>query len=177
MLYRQIKITIITLLANNAYASNNIYDKQLLSASIIYKVPMKLIKAICLTESNLDPQALNFDDNGKGQPAIGVCQILYSTAKELGYEQKQNNLCGVNLSKNKRVKENCQLYDVDINLKYASIYLKYQLIRYNNNWADAAAAYNSGSVRHETLVDKNGRQIRVYRNQGYVNKVLNNLNN
>lgn len=88
-------------------------------------ISASLLVAICTQESGL--KNIN-NENDKGSPSIGLCQIKEGSAKLLGFKGTKQDL-----------------QKPEINAKYAAIYLKKQLDRYNNDACMAVAAYNSGS--------------------------------
>ena len=90
-------------------------------------VPAPLLSAICFTESSHRPYVTAYDDNGSN--SIGLCQVKLGTVRDLGFKGKLNDL-----------------YNGEINAKWAAKYLKYQLNRYHNDWRQAIAAYNAGSA-------------------------------
>ena len=94
-------------------------------ASATYDVPSKLLAAVLIVESRLNPTALNPNDGGS--QSIGVGQLKLSTAQFLGFTGT--------------VKE---LMDVETNIRYTAMYLAYQLRRYHENWRRASEAYNQG---------------------------------
>lgn len=90
-------------------------------------VPAPLLAAICWVESSHRPHVTAWDDNGSS--SIGLCQIKLATARLMGFTGKV-----------------ADLYNGEINAKYAAKYLKYQLNRYDNDWHKSTAAYNAGSA-------------------------------
>lgn len=100
-------------------------DNALDIATEKFKLPKRLLKALCYTESRLNPKVVNMYDGGS--PSYGLCQIKAGTAKSLGF--------------NGRIKS---LYDPYVNAHLAAKYLRYQFDRYNGDWTKAVAAYNRG---------------------------------
>ena len=88
-------------------------------------ISASLLVAICTHESGL--KNIN-NENDKGSPSIGICQIKHESAKLLGF--KGNRFA---------------LENPKINALYAAKYLKMQFDRYNNDACKAVAAYNSGT--------------------------------
>lgn len=125
------------------------YDDLISKWASFYKVPEALVKATIAVESNFRASAYNASDPQGG--AHGLMQILNGTAAWVA------KLFGISYGGSQ------DLYDEETNIRIGTAYLKYQLTRYNGNVADAAAAYNAGSVR-----TKNGQYI----NQSYVDKVM-----
>jgi soluble lytic murein transglycosylase-like protein len=60
------------------------------------------------------------------------------------------------------------LYDGEVNAKWAAKYLKYQLVRYHNDWRKAIAAYNAGTA----IVSKKNKAKGWYINEDYIGKVM-----
>ncbi len=110
-----------------------------------FNLPPGLLSSVCYVESHHNPAAINLDD-GTGA-SIGICQIHYATAAQMGYK---GTVAG--------------LKDPEINIFWASVYLHHQLYRYNGNWTKAVAAYNAGSFR----LNEKGQ----IKNRQYVAKVM-----
>jgi hypothetical protein len=121
----------------------------------------KLILAICFVESGGDTLALNYKDGkGHNNHSFGYCQVTYQTALELG--MPEHDSCKTDLRPRfKRTVSACPLFDKKVNVHYASLYLKKQLKRYNNDLLKTISAYNAGSF--------------ISKNKDYVNKVLRRL--
>lgn len=92
-----------------------------------YNLPPGLIHSICFIESSYKVNAVHHDDGG--EDSLGVCQIKHSTAKWLGFKGTRK-----------------QLMKPENNIKYASLYLSYQLRRYSNV-NKAIIAYNRGNAK------------------------------
>lgn len=153
-------------------------------------VPSSLLKAVCTTESNLNPKAFNKSDGSHivdkyPNHAFGTCQLLYSTALFLGF--KGDKRCLKPLPKTRRIYKYCKLFGLKTNIMLAAKLLKRNLDRYNGNWVHAIAAYNAGSVKYckANKVAKDGQNRIINKqckkgdilNQPYVDKVLNKLPN
>lgn len=95
------------------------------NVSKTYKVPYKLLVAVMMVESKGNLTALNPFDGGSA--SVGAFQLKMNTAKAMGFHGKLQDLM-----------------DFHINAKYAAMYLKYQLDRYNGNWLKATQSYNQG---------------------------------
>jgi len=95
-------------------------------------IPGGLLSAIAKVESENNPDAIGKDGE------IGLCQILPSTAGDMGWTEGEGSL-----------------FDPNINLKYASAYLIYQFKRYSS-WYSAISAYNAGHymIENSDYVDK-----------------------
>jgi len=133
-------IILLSLLSIKALAVTDVIIK----AANTVGVDSKVLKAICWVESSHNPKAINYND-GNGHNSMGLCQVQYPTAKDMGYK-------GTKLG----------LLEPYTNAYYAAKYLKYQLTRYKD--IDLAIlAYNAGSIRY----NKKGLII----NFNYLNKV------
>ncbi len=100
-----------------------------------------LLSAICWVESKHDPAAINVVDGGSA--SYGECQIKLKTARHMGFAGYPS-----------------QLLNRETNRKYAGLYLKYQLLRYQGDVVKAVSAYNAG------------RASGPIRNQPYVTSVM-----
>jgi len=109
-------------------------------------VPADLLYGVCQAESRLKPNEYVFSDGGTGNHAIGMCQVLVETAKELGirddkchddfrYRAAERNYYG------------CKLFGPYTNAKAAARYLLRQLERYEYDVTKAIGAYNTGSFK------------------------------
>lgn len=91
-----------------------------------------LLLAICTFESKL-VNTISPHDNGS--PSYGICQIKESTARMLGFNGQREDLM-----------------NPSINAKYAALYLKKQLERYDGDLCMATAAYNAGTYNPSKIV-------------------------
>ncbi|MFK7871730.1 MAG: transglycosylase SLT domain-containing protein [Oligoflexales bacterium] len=143
------------------------------------KVPPTLLRAICITESNLRPQAFVYNDGGNGNHAFGMCQVLLQTAKPfVGYDPKcERDFRDPELVRNYN---NCPLFGPKVNAKAAGKLLRKLMTRHQDLHL-AIASYNSGSPRtcrdHGWAKSASGQKL--YRctpgqlmNQRYVDKVM-----
>lgn len=110
-----------------------------------YNLPPALVMAVISQESAFNPLAKRYEAKYDCY-SYGLMQILYVTAKDLGYKGQPD-----------------ELLDINNNLNYGCKYLAKQYKRYNQNITDTISSYNAGSVNKT-----NGK----YSNQDYVNKVL-----
>lgn len=117
-------------------------------------VPVKVLRAICWSESRLNPEGYNHGDGVGTNHAFGICQVLHSTARERGfsddrcYEDFQDKIAeDGTLVKAKRTFKECKLFGVATNVTLAAKFLKEKLNQYDNSWISAIAAYNTGSLR------------------------------
>lgn len=117
-------------------------------------VPKKLLRAVCWTESRFRGDAFAAGDGKGSNHAFGICQVLYTTAMELGFNDVN---CTKDFSdgtdkhgkalKASRAYKDCKLFGIYTNVFYAAKYLKSRLELYKNNWISAIAAYNAGTVQ------------------------------
>ena len=110
-----------------------------------YNLPPALVMAVISQESAFNPYAKRYESKYDCY-SYGLMQILYVTAKDLGYKGEPE-----------------ELLNVDVNLDYGCKYLAKQYKRYNQNLTDTISSYNAGSVK---IINEQ------YSNQDYVNKVL-----
>ncbi len=141
-------------------------------------VPVSLLRAICWAESTHSPIAYNHSDGGSGNSSFGLCQVLYTTAK-------MNNLIDLGCERNfdyyDKVKSNCRLFDPHVNITLAAKILRKLLSRYNEDWVNSIAAYNTGSVKickSGVVTRKRDKKVLYkciiggYLNNQYVSKVI-----
>ncbi|WP_456419347.1 lytic transglycosylase domain-containing protein [Thermovibrio sp.] len=106
-----------------------------------YGIPERLFLELVRAESNFNPKAVS----RKG--AIGLCQLMPSTAKRLGVKDP---------------------FNPDENLRAGAEYLR-ELYNKYGDWKLALAAYNAG----EGAVERYGRRVPPYREtKEYVKKIL-----
>ena len=117
----------------------------ILAAAKAVGVPGALLLAICTHESGLRNVEAPHDH---GSPSYGLCQVKEDTAKILGYTGDGHGLM-----------------NPETTAKYASLYLKYQLDRYQGDWLMATSAYNAGSYSEST------RHPGYPKNIKYINKI------
>lgn len=122
------------------------YSAIILAAAKSIGVPGSLLLAICTHESKLVNIIAPHDN---GSPSYGLCQIKEETAKMLGFDG-----------------ESRRLMNPIINAKYAALYLKMQLNRYDGDWCMATAAYNAGTYSPSTKVPGKPKNLQ------YVEKVI-----
>lgn len=122
----------------------------ILSAAKAAKVSGALLLAICSHESGLRNVWVPHDG---GSPSIGICQIKYETAKQMGFRGQAK-----------------ELLNPEINAQYAAEYLAYQEGRYGTeNWCVLAAAYNAGSFNESKIKPGHPRNLKYV---GLVKKQL-----
>jgi soluble lytic murein transglycosylase-like protein len=150
-------------------------------------VPAALLRAICYAESRLNRYAYAHQDGRTLGSAFGMCQVLYGTATSLGMVDEK---CKESfLDRKDKVYKSCKLFGPYTSAYYAAKVLKRQLKRYDNNYINAVAAYNSGTVRSCPkrgrytihIFDKKANKLRKIRrkcvpgslmNQDYVDRVM-----
>lgn len=115
------------------------------NAAVSEDVPVELLSAICFVESSHRSTVVNKNDGGSD--SIGLCQVKYETAKQMGFIGNAKDLSNAFL-----------------NSIYAAKYLRHQLSRYGSNWLLAISAYNAGTAKRAA----SGAPV----NKDYVNKVL-----
>jgi soluble lytic murein transglycosylase-like protein len=103
-------------------------------------VPGFLLLAICTHESGLRNVIAPQDH---GSPSFGVCQLKENTAKLLGYSGDGNGLM-----------------NPETNIRYAALYLKMQLDRYDGSWCQAVSAFNAGSYTESKIVPGKPRNLK-----------------
>lgn len=165
----------------NITVNNPTLLKKFKKAAERTRVPLRHLLAVCYAESGLNPYAINEGDGGNKNHAVGVCQVLISTA---GQYIRVDKSCGEyteDTPLSDRVWKKCNLFGWYTNAYIAGRYLRYQYERYNS-WSSAILAYNAGSVRPCPKSGKvhNVRGELLYRctyggpiNQIYLDRVLN----
>jgi soluble lytic murein transglycosylase-like protein len=91
------------------------------------KVPAVLLYAMCNHESNGFKYDYTLYDHGT--PSFSVCQIKSGTARMMGWKGKNE----------------MELRNPSIGIKYAALYLAHQQAQYGNDWVKVVASYNSGT--------------------------------
>lgn len=115
------------------------------SMSLQYHIPPGLLRSLCYVESKHKINASHHDDGGAD--SLGICQIKYKTAKDMGYKGTTK-----------------QLMQPHVNIKYAAKYLAWQLKRYHKI-NKAVIAYNRGNAKNLTT---SKYQLKVYKTwRGY----------
>lgn len=115
------------------------FDEYFTKASKTYGVDKSLLIAVAQTESGLNPSAVS------SAGAVGVMQLLPSTAKSLGVKNS---------------------YDAEQNIMGGAKYLSQLLAEFDGNEELALASYNAGMSRVKAI-----GSVPSY-TQNYVNKVL-----
>lgn len=102
------------------------YQRFIEAASWLYDVPAAWIQAVIDTESSGNPRAYRYEPAIK-DASYGLMQLLYSTAKGLGYEGTPDGL-----------------YDPETNINLGTRLLRQLRDRYGDDFARVYSAYNSG---------------------------------
>ncbi len=84
-----------------------------------------LLSSLCYVESKHKVTAIAYND-GKTH-SYGVCQIKITSAQQMGFKGSEKDLM-----------------KPENNIKYAALFLKYQINRYDGNIARGVTAYNKG---------------------------------
>lgn len=126
------------------------FDDEIRKASGRYSVPESVIRAVIQIESSWNPRAYRPEPTSTYcvPGSYGLMQLCPATARQMGWGGGNNQ----------------ELYDPAVNINLGTAYLRFQASRYSNDWVDAVAAYNAGSVRKNS----NG----TYINQAHVNKFI-----
>ena len=122
-------------------------DQAFQKAATTVGVPVNLLRAVCWAESLHKADAYRHQDGGDKNHAFGICQVVYSTAKGMGFKDLR---CEQDFKTNdipKNYKDGCKLFGPYTNAYYAAKYLKSRLEKYNNSWVSAIASYNTGSLK------------------------------
>ena len=104
-----------------------------------------LLYSICAHESK--DYTLDYAMYDNGSPSYSVCQVKLGTAEMFGFKG-----------------EPMELREPRIGAKYAALYLKYQITKYNGNICKAVSAYNSGTYTESPKnpgLPKNLRYIKL----------------
>lgn len=120
--------------------------KELISVAQVMHVDPTLLTTVCFGESSfiLNDRLTHIDH---GSRSYGVCQVKLATARYMD-KVYQNPLHA----------SRAILNSIHGNAFYAAQYLKYQLLRYNNNWKRALNGYNRGKG-----LNKDTRYIRRFK--------------
>jgi len=139
-------VPITLLLLRSSYPQLDEEAKAFLQRISPYQSPIKvwayhwslhhnLTRALIWKESSGDPDTVGSDGER------GLCQIKHPTAQQMGFTGSAD-----------------ELFDPNINVHYATKYLRWQLNRYDQDLQKALSAYNAGTYIPE--------------NQEYVDRVL-----
>lgn len=104
------------------------YDREIYEASQAYGIPEDVIKTVIDIESTWNPNAKR-EEPKINDASYGLMQVLYTTAKKLGYTGPPEGL-----------------FDPSTNINLGTKLL-FQLWSKYHNWTDVIAAYNAGVAR------------------------------
>lgn len=110
--------------------------------SVQFDLPKGLLESLCYVESKHQAAAIHRDDGGTD--SIGICQLKLQTAREYGYKGSPEGLL-----------------HPSINAYFAALYLKHQLLRYDNI-EQGIIAYNFGSAKHFTSTKYSANVIKQW---------------
>jgi uncharacterized protein YvpB len=119
---------------------------KVVTAALTHGLDPVLVAAVAEQESDFDPLAFR-DEPQIGDASRGLMQVLYGTAKWMGYEGQAEGLL-----------------DAETSLRYGCVYLRYLMHRYGGDVRCALAGYNAGPGNVDT---KGWRCV-----AGYVESVL-----
>jgi hypothetical protein len=108
------------------------WDPIIKAKASIHGVPFTLIQAVIGQESQFNPAAYRGEVRLQ-DGSIGLMQILYSTARSMGYSGPVGN-----------AQDLTGLYEPATNLEYGTRYLSQQYNRAGQDPAGAVSAYNGG---------------------------------
>lgn len=135
-------------LSSNSFAVSTDYiNKAFSEISKEVGVNESLLRAICYVESNHKPYLYRYADASLNNHAFGICQVLYFTAQHMGLKDPKCLNDFSDLPIKDRTYESCKLFGPRTNIRYAALYLKSRLEKYDNNEFQAIAAYNSGTYK------------------------------
>ncbi len=126
--------------------SSDYIENAIAEAAREFDVPHQILRAICMTESNLKATAFVFNDGGEENHAFGLCQVLRATAEKFGVKDEGCRRDFRDTSLTRSYKE-CKLFGVKTNALIAARYLRKKITLYRGDFFKAVASYNAGSVR------------------------------
>jgi len=142
------------------FKKEEIYNDLIINAGKKYGVEPALIKAIITIESSFDEKSYRYEPH-RNDASYGLIQILYATAKNLGFKGKPTDL-----------------YNPQVNIEYGTKFLKVLLNQYKN-LEDVIASYNMGYPRPASKTTEIIKKIYgqpqpdwKYANQPYVDRGL-----
>lgn len=125
-------------------------DHAFMEAAQANQIDLKLLRALCWTESNHRIPKLRAIDGKAIMPSYGICQIQMQTAQQMGYRGSAKTLRTNN----------------HMNTYYAAKYLKKWLVKAKGNWQYAVSAYNRGHYKKSRRVWYVARiAIAIYENR------------
>ncbi len=99
-----------------------------INASTALDLPPGLLSALCMVESNHNPNAVHHDDGA--HDSIGICQVQYRSAYQVGFRGTVE-----------------ELQDPKVNIIIAAAILKTQINRYHSV-KRGVIAYNIGNAKN-----------------------------
>jgi soluble lytic murein transglycosylase-like protein len=122
------------------FANENTWNVAIAAAAAAEGLPMWVVKTTIAKESSFNPRAFK-DEPEINDASRGLMQVLYSTAKWLGYSGPAGD-------------DNARaggLYDPETSIRIGAHYLGYLARRWRaEGWDAIYAAYNSGAVRRDS---------------------------
>ena len=109
------------------------FDTLIQAASVKYRVPVPLIKAVIAQESNFNPRAYRGEAK-LGDASRGLMQMLHSTARNLGYTGPAGD----------DARKTGGMYDPATAIEYGTKFLAGLLTRTGGKIPEAISAYNGG---------------------------------
>ena len=145
------------------FSNEDKYNHEILTVSQEEKVPYSVLKGFFALESNFDANSYReetYADPSKNDASYGLAQILYRTARGVGYTGEPKGL-----------------FDPYTSAKYGARFIK-NLHKQYPKLSDVIAAYNMGSPRAASKTTARIIQIYgkptadwIYANQPYVDRV------
>jgi soluble lytic murein transglycosylase-like protein len=117
-----------------------------MSTTIQLNLPPNLLSSICYVETRHNINAIHYNDGG--EDSLGICQIHYSTAVDMGFKGTPE-----------------QLMEPKNNILYAGKYLSHLLKRYNHTHNRAIIAYNMGHAGSLTMTNYSVKVYKVWRKE------------
>lgn len=114
------------------WANEERWDPIIKAKAAIHGVPYPLVQAVIGRESQFKPDAYRGEPQ-KQDGSIGLMQILYNTARDMGYTGPVGSAASLT-----------GLYEPATNIEYGTRYLSQQYRLAGNSAAGAASAYNGG---------------------------------
>ena len=143
-------LLIMMLFSNDAHCRPQLTIKGLLvNAERKHNIPKGILDAIARVESNHDYDAFVKHDGSTRKSSFGLMQLQLASARQVGFKGKSK-----------------ELLTPEVNIEYASLYLKLILKSHKNDVARSLTCYNAGP---------NSSLCRSKRYSSYVGLVLNAL--
>ncbi len=132
------------------YQAENKFDSIISQAAALQGIPAALLKSVLAIESAFNPSAVSSAN------ALGIGQMLLSTARSIGYTGPQGD-----------ASQGTGLFDPRIEIPLTAKYLRMQLDRYGGDIQKALSAYNAG---HSMIPAAGPAAISNNENREYVRK-------